>query len=69
MLGNRDGNRELQFECDVGGQRRHDLQLRLVYCTIRRSYIAAGHDYRNLDAGHQQIRDGHGDGESDAADE
>ena len=30
------GNRQLQFGCDVDGERRHDLDVRLVYCTIRR---------------------------------
>jgi hypothetical protein len=67
VLGNRDGNRELQFGCDVGGERRHDLQLGLVYRTIRRSYVSAGHDYGNFDPGHQQSGDGHGDGESGPA--
>jgi hypothetical protein len=69
MLGNGDRNGKLQFGRDVDGERRHHLQLGLVCCTIRRSYVAAGHDYRNLDAGHQQIGGGHGDGEPGPADE
>src|SRR5664280_2272955 len=69
VLGNGDGNGKLQFERDVGGERRHDLGLGLVYRTIGRSYVASGHDYGNLDPGHQQSGDGHGHGESGAADE
>ncbi len=52
--------------CGEPGERRHDLDFGLVHRTIRRSHVAAGHDYGNLDPGHQQIGDGHGDGESGA---
>ena len=69
MLGNCDRDGQLQFGCDMDGQRGQHLKLRLVHRAILRKRVVGGHDYCHIDARYLDVGDDNGHRDPAADDE